>query len=426
MEELHRGTRFHGSRFEVYSARHENRIVVVKEYFGSRAKQHLQQTLDFNRGLMHPRFLNVKGIPRAPSSDTQFIVFGNACSTSFELKVASALQEDQKQSIRIGFAIVGGLSVGLLPNPPTGKLAYFFSAENLEIYMTDGDELKIGFTPSKTDVAEALGDTEEDRFWKIFNESCLNNFERANRLLHRESYVAMEYDNLNNENETMILDSEPDSSEQFIGEPSPVAPFSSKARREFVWKFPYRRTSTVELVAQHYQNYLNISRLKPAGSFALRQLAAWTQRRLILRERHQCPENAIISHSTLFHGEICYLCGEQVEQVEQGMDRNPISDAYSTVAQADSDVYPESEMMSDGDGTTEDIWASLQPYLEAQTESLVNAIQSILSGVRSPTPSPILNESVTQPVTAIVSSIVAVCKDNFPPASAQQGNEILQ
>ena len=66
-----------------------------------------------------------------------------------------------------------------------------------------------------------------------------------------------------------------------------------------------------------------------------------------------------------------------------------------------------------------------QPYLEAQTESIVYAIQSVLSGVRSPTPSPKLNENLTEIIT-IVSSIVAVCRDNLPPASAHQGNEILR
>ncbi|KAJ3776968.1 hypothetical protein EV361DRAFT_88999 [Lentinula raphanica] len=79
---------------------------------------------------------------------------------------------------------------------------------------------------------------------------------------------------------------------------------------------------------------------------------------------------------------------------------------------------------SDGDGT-EDNWAELKLYLETQTESIVYAIQNVLAGVRSPTPSPTLNEYVTQIIT-IVSSIVAVCKDNFPPSSAQQGDEILR
>lgn len=73
----------------------------------------------------------------------------------------------------------------------------------------------------------------------------------------------------------------------------------------------------------------------------------------------------------------------------------------------------------------EDAWTELKPYLEAQTESIVYAIQSVLSGVRSPTPSPTLNENLTQIIT-IVSSIVAVCNDNIPPASSQQGNETLR
>ncbi|KAF8070406.1 hypothetical protein FPV67DRAFT_1017824 [Lyophyllum atratum] len=74
---------------------------------------------------------------------------------------------------------------------------------------------------------------------------------------------------------------------------------------------------------------------------------------------------------------------------------------------------------------SEDAWTELKPYLEAQTESIVYAIQSVLSGVRSPTPSPTLNENLTQIIT-IVSSIVAVCNDNLPPASSRQGNEILR
>jgi len=83
-----------------------------------------------------------------------------------------------------------------------------------------------------------------------------------------------------------------------------------------------------------------------------------------------------------------------------------------------------SDDSANADGS-EDAWAELKPYLEAQTETIVFAIQSVLSGVRSPTPSPTLNENLTQIIT-IVSSIVAVCNDNLPPASAQQGTEILR
>ncbi|KAG6813745.1 hypothetical protein H0H92_007697 [Tricholoma furcatifolium] len=74
---------------------------------------------------------------------------------------------------------------------------------------------------------------------------------------------------------------------------------------------------------------------------------------------------------------------------------------------------------------SEDAWTELKPYLEAQTESIVYAIQSVLSAVRSPTPSPSLTENLTQIIT-IVSSIVAVCNDNIPAASSQQGHDILR
>src|SRR5882757_8508496 len=66
-----------------------------------------------------------------------------------------------------------------------------------------------------------------------------------------------------------------------------------------------------------------------------------------------------------------------------------------------------------------------QPYLEAQTEAIVYAIQSVLSGVRSPVPPLTLNENVTQIIT-IVSSIVSVCRGNLPPGSAQQAAELLR
>ncbi|KAF8339451.1 hypothetical protein F5887DRAFT_1062721 [Amanita rubescens] len=84
--------------------------------------------------------------------------------------------------------------------------------------------------------------------------------------------------------------------------------------------------------------------------------------------------------------------------------------------------------MSDDSGTAEgpeDNWAELTRYLDVQTGAIVVAIQSVLTGARRAKPPPSLNENLTQIIT-IVSSIVAVCKDNFPPNSIQQGNEILR
>lgn len=66
-----------------------------------------------------------------------------------------------------------------------------------------------------------------------------------------------------------------------------------------------------------------------------------------------------------------------------------------------------------------------QPYLEAQTESMIYAVSSVLFGLRSNTPSVTLNENLTQIIT-IVASIVAVCYGNLPASLAQQGEDILR
>ncbi|KAI8974031.1 hypothetical protein BD414DRAFT_468647 [Trametes punicea] len=113
--------------------------------------------------------------------------------------------------------------------------------------------------------------------------------------------------------------------------------------------------------------------------------------------------------------------------------RRPPSNMSSSNASSPPPMFEQPKIngnvgKSDASATNEnpeDAWAELKPYLEAQTESIVYAIQSVLAGVRNPTPSPTLNENLTQIIT-IVSSIVAVCKGNFPPGSQQQGEEILR
>ena len=67
----------------------------------------------------------------------------------------------------------------------------------------------------------------------------------------------------------------------------------------------------------------------------------------------------------------------------------------------------------------------LQPYLDAQSDAIIVAIQNVITGIRSTPPPPTLGENITQIIT-IVKSIVAVCKDNLPPNSVQQGREYLQ
>jgi hypothetical protein len=63
--------------------------------------------------------------------------------------------------------------------------------------------------------------------------------------------------------------------------------------------------------------------------------------------------------------------------------------------------------------------------LRHRRNRLCTQSKAVLSGGRSATPSPTLNENLTQIIT-IVLSIVAVCKDNLPPGSATQGADILR
>lgn len=70
-------------------------------------------------------------------------------------------------------------------------------------------------------------------------------------------------------------------------------------------------------------------------------------------------------------------------------------------------------------------FSDFQPYLDAQSESIVLPIRNLLSATRAGAGGAELDEHLTQIIT-IVSSIVAVCKGNLPSASANQGEEILR
>ena len=67
----------------------------------------------------------------------------------------------------------------------------------------------------------------------------------------------------------------------------------------------------------------------------------------------------------------------------------------------------------------------LQPYLDAQSESIILPIRNLLSSTRAGAPASDLDEHLTQIIT-IVSSIVAVCKGSLPSGSIREGEEILR
>lgn len=67
----------------------------------------------------------------------------------------------------------------------------------------------------------------------------------------------------------------------------------------------------------------------------------------------------------------------------------------------------------------------LQRYLEDQTEAIVHSIQSLLSAIRGGIQGQQLDDHLSEIVT-IVSSIVAIAKDNLPADTQAQGSDILR
>ena len=73
--------------------------------------------------------------------------------------------------------------------------------------------------------------------------------------------------------------------------------------------------------------------------------------------------------------------------------------------------------LDNADDSNEAYWADLRNYIEVQTEAIVHCIQALLSSIREGAQGNQLHENLTQ-ITTIVSSIIAISKDNIPRAAA--------
>jgi hypothetical protein len=78
---------------------------------------------------------------------------------------------------------------------------------------------------------------------------------------------------------------------------------------------------------------------------------------------------------------------------------------------------PPPQLTAGTDEVGEPHWAELRNYIEVQTEAIVHCIQALLSSIREGAQGNQLHENLTQ-ITTIVSSIVAISKDNIPRAAA--------
>ena len=81
-------------------------------------------------------------------------------------------------------------------------------------------------------------------------------------------------------------------------------------------------------------------------------------------------------------------------------------------------------VMQGGEEFNEENWAELRNYIEVQTEAIVHSIQALLSSIREGAQGNQLNENLTQ-ITTIVSSIIAISKDNIPRAKVSAAHNKL-
>ncbi|KAF5352065.1 hypothetical protein D9758_009400 [Tetrapyrgos nigripes] len=319
---------FNGTDYRVHSARHKGRSVIVKVFHGPRAKEadifvYSVMSLIQTR---HPSMLRMMTCSPS-SSQTPFIVFGDECERgSVDHCVASALTDGLPRTVMLGFQLIGGLSAGLdYLSTVVGVPLSTVGRDNYEVYITSGDQVKIGLGNCKTG---RHGEDDSEADWVLFNDLC------SKHTGLRVVCVPEEEDIDRNEAsiaEDAEADGEPNSQFQpspFVSSGSPdfpdILPSSTMItpRRELQWtRSP--QVSTLSSVSRRYRDHLRMSPYR--GALDLRRLNAKRRFEVI---PHRCQgyrkeeitftseikECAVVLHTMPFRGEICLICGEIVTE----------------------------------------------------------------------------------------------------------------
>ncbi|KAF5351338.1 hypothetical protein D9758_007993 [Tetrapyrgos nigripes] len=305
---------FDGGHYRVHSGKHKGVAVLVKVFHGSRAKEHHKAAVAFSEGLLHPSMLRMTACSFA--SQSPFIVYGDDCERGpVDYCVASALTEGIPRILQLGFQLVGGLSAGLdYLSTVVGVSLGAIGKENFEVYITKGDQVKVGLGSCKFESGskDAVAD------WELFNDLCTKLFEDANRLLYNKegqesslfgASVIVEDDMTTD----TIEESSPaprhsrSGSQQPLG--SPAEPVPMAPRREVQWKRSSQR-STLALVARQFRNNIRIS--QPTRS-SLRKLKATrapgtTHHRCSRYSKEEITLTSVIRECALISGEVCLVC----------------------------------------------------------------------------------------------------------------------
>ncbi|KAF5351345.1 hypothetical protein D9758_007998 [Tetrapyrgos nigripes] len=241
------------------------------------------------------------------ASQSSFIIYGDDCERGpVDYCVASALTEGIPRTLKLGFQLVGGVAAGLdYLSTVVGVSLGAIGEENFEVYITKGDQVKVGLGSCKFDSGskDAVAD------WELFNDLCTKLFEDANRLLYNKEGQEASGSLFRTSVIVEAADTIKESS------PVPAEPVPVTLRRELQWKRSLQM-SALALVARQFQNYFRIS--QPTRStlrtFKATRALGMTPHRCSTYSKEEIMLTSMIRECALISGEVC-LDREEEEDV---------------------------------------------------------------------------------------------------------------
>ncbi|KAF5371161.1 hypothetical protein D9758_004123 [Tetrapyrgos nigripes] len=303
--------------YRIHSGKYEQRFVLVKVFQGTQAEKAVSSF----------------------ASGRPFIVYNFAPSRgSVGSWLASVLAKDLSDILPLSCKIVSELAFGLDYLSSEGVQAGSNDDNNIEIFITDQDMLKIApdFGPLRNSNTRCSSGQIDDSLWILFNKLCAKamrqTFSEATYILHQDhrsrdtlaridEVSATDTDTEVGDTQNLIHDNISTSNSS---EPSVIY------RRELLWRGSKHGSQSVAAIARRYRQlweHLNLTVGQSYPSYGMPRKQAARPLRTIV---HRCQgyrkeeitltsdvsDNAIVSHFIPSLYERCLVCKEVVKEEE--------------------------------------------------------------------------------------------------------------
>ncbi|KAF8954179.1 hypothetical protein BDZ97DRAFT_514398 [Flammula alnicola] len=327
---------YKGRGYRLHTAKMSGKIVTMKVYEGSRARERCSEAARFNQKVIHPNIPQMIAVSPL-KSDLSFLIFDGEYEGAFHDMLGQALKKDLKQILPLGLETVIGHSSGL---DYLQDLGYPFASVGSDhfVVLSRKEKLVISFDPddlsqiNQSDYQLGVSNSAEVVFHELltrtFDNACKANY--ISQQIHR-SYLE-EFDTHVDdlpENRLEELDL-PSSSGPAPSSPRPSPRRSTQKlrpsgrRQELVWKSSTAETVTLNDISRRFQDYLYASRSSSEPALNRRR------GRYTARTAHRCPgynrieitltaditRSAIISHPSPIPDEICLVCDGIVKDTD--------------------------------------------------------------------------------------------------------------